>query len=268
MSHEEDGNEVGRIAHIDRGEGPAVVFSHGTMMSAEMFEPQIEALSDRYRVVAFDHRARGPAWEGPYDLYDLAEDCRRLLDELGIERCVLAGMSMGGFMALRFALRYPGRLGGLILIGSSGRSYSPDDQAKWEAHFRNMVGRASVTVDFVRDEAEICFSATTLRENPDLVDTWMNRWSGLMGDAVYHEACSWLFQDDIWARLGDLGLPVLAVHGEEDAAIPIDDARETIAAVPNGSLIAVPRAGHTVNLESPEIVNDAISRFLGEVYSD
>src|SRR5258708_5014854 len=102
----------------EAGRGPAIVFSHGTMMDRSMFRPQLDALSRSFRVIAFDHRARTANWRGPYSLDDLASDCLALLDALGIERCVLGGMSMGGFMALRLALRHPERLNAMILIDS------------------------------------------------------------------------------------------------------------------------------------------------------
>jgi len=89
----------------EAGSGSAIVLSHGTMMDRSMFGPQLAALSRWFRVIAFDHRARTARWEGPYSLNDLTGDCLDLLDALGIEKCVLGGMSMGGFMALRLALQ-------------------------------------------------------------------------------------------------------------------------------------------------------------------
>ena len=100
----------------EAGIGPALLLGHGTMMDRTMFADQLAGLSDTYRVVAFDHRARTENWRGPYDLDDLADDVVALLNSLDIERCVLGGMSMGGFMALRFALRHQDRLDGLVLI--------------------------------------------------------------------------------------------------------------------------------------------------------
>src|SRR5690349_11625918 len=84
------------------GAGPNVVLSHGTLMDRTMFEPQVAALAPDYHVVTYDHRARTSRWDEVYDLHDLARDCLALLDRLEIERCVLGGMSMGGFMALEF----------------------------------------------------------------------------------------------------------------------------------------------------------------------
>src|SRR6266540_2923551 len=97
---------------IDCGEGICVVFTHGTLMDYTMFQPQVDALKDSYRVIAYNHRARTHRWSEPYDLRDLATDCREVLDDRTVDKCVLAGMSMGGFMAFEFARMYPGRLAG------------------------------------------------------------------------------------------------------------------------------------------------------------
>jgi pimeloyl-ACP methyl ester carboxylesterase len=103
----------------DRGDGPPLVLSHGTLMDRTMFAPQVEALSGDYRVLAFDSRARTDRYDGDYDLYHLADDCAALLDASDIDSCVIGGMSMGGFMALRFAERYPERVDGLVLVATT-----------------------------------------------------------------------------------------------------------------------------------------------------
>ena len=254
------------VAYDEAGRGPAVVFSHGSMMDRTMFEPQIQALGDRYRVVAFDHRARGARWEGPYNLYDLADDCVRLLDSLQIERCVIAGMSMGGWMALRVVLGHPDRIDGLVLIASSGLSYSAADQSSWEQHYRPLLTAERVGREFALGEARICFSDSTRRDHPELVGHWIERWAGLRGDAVYHEVRSWLMQDDISESLATIDVPAIAIHGMADEAIGIEDARTTVAAISSASLVAIPGTGHTANLESPAEVNAALRSFLVEVY--
>ena len=114
---------------IDRGNGPAVVFSHGMLMDATMFTPQIDALAEQYRCLSYDSRTlQGQV--SKHDLDDLAEDCKALLDEQGIDRCVLVGHSMGGFMGTVFALKYPERLDGLVLIGACAAEYTEEEKAQ------------------------------------------------------------------------------------------------------------------------------------------
>ncbi len=99
--------------YTDQGSGPVVAFFHGSLMDKSMFAPQVEAFSGKYRVITADHRARTDQFNTEYDLFDLCDDHAVLLDELGVDKFVLAGMSMGGFMGLEFVLRYPERLDGL-----------------------------------------------------------------------------------------------------------------------------------------------------------
>lgn len=89
------------------GDGPPVVFAHGTLMNREMFAPQLAALADGYRAVAYDLRARTDRYAPGYDLWDPADDCAAVLDGLGEESAVIGVMSTGGLTALRFALAYP-----------------------------------------------------------------------------------------------------------------------------------------------------------------
>ena len=109
----------------EKGSGPAVVFSHGTLMDATQFDSQLDHLAERgYRALACNSRVL-TGEPAPHTLDDLVEDCRALLDDLGIGKCVLAGLSVGGFMALEFALAHPERLNGLILMPPPRRAIRP-----------------------------------------------------------------------------------------------------------------------------------------------
>src|SRR5215471_13517416 len=116
------------------GLGLPVVLGHGLLMDREMFAPQVAALRDRYRVVTWDERGHGLTEATPDDFsyWDSVEDLRGLLDHLGIGRAVIGGMSQGGFVSLRFALRYPERVIGLILLNTQAGPEDPDAQAQYE----------------------------------------------------------------------------------------------------------------------------------------
>jgi len=249
----------------DRGSGPPVVLAHGTLMDRTMFEPQLDALSDDYHVVAYDLRARTDRWGGPYDLYDLADDCAALLDALGIESCVLGGMSMGGFMALRFADRYPDRVDGLLLIDTTA---GPHDDAEIE-RYREMIETTRETGEVTEQLAgvvkHILFGETTIERAPDLVDGWVDRWLTYPGEAVYHEVESWLERPDFTEELGAIDVPALVVHGEEDIAL--EPARsDGLLEELDARRELIPEAGHSSNLERPETVNATLRRFLESVY--
>jgi pimeloyl-ACP methyl ester carboxylesterase len=109
------------------GDGPVVVFSHGLLMNHTMFAPQVQALRDAYRVVTWDERGHGEAeHDGTWTYWDSADDVIAILDHLGVQTAVLAGMSQGGYLSLRAALRYPERVRALVLLDTQAR---PEDAA-------------------------------------------------------------------------------------------------------------------------------------------
>ena len=247
----------------ERGTGPAILFGHGTMMDKSMFGEQLSGLSDNYRVIAFDHRARTANWDGPYTLDDLANDCVELLDSAGIERCVLGGMSMGGFMALRFALHHQHRLDGLVLIDTlAAAPISPHEDL-----FRSLKDGGPLPEEVVEWHADIVFGETTKRERPELISHWMERWNDLTSASVYWESASWLRREDVVPRLPEIAVPTLVIHGEEDGILPMAGAEEMANRVQHGTLARIAGAGHTANAEQPAAVNAVLREFLEGIYT-
>ena len=252
--------------HSEKGSGPAVVFSHGTLMDAAMFDPQLDHLAERgYRAVAYNSRVL-TGEPAPHTLDDLVEDCRTLMDRLGIGKGVVAGMSVGGFMALEFALAYPERLHGLIVIAGTSLGYTAEEREAYHGQFDRLDVDGMVPRDFAEWVAPYCFGETTIADNRALADRWIDRWATTVpARAVLFQGRSWLDKADITARLADIDLPVLVVHGEEDVPLPIGRAQVMADALPDATFVPVPGAGHSVNLENPDIVNAAIARFLGRL---
>lgn len=249
----------------DRGKGPPVVLSHGTLMDRTMFDPQIEALSDEYRVVAYDSRARTDRYADSYDLYDLADDCAALMDARGIDSAVLGGMSMGGFMALRFADRYPERLEGLIFVDSTAGPHEDHEIEQYGEMIETTREAGDVPEQLAGVVKQLLFGNTTNSENPELVEEWVDRWLTYPGEAVYNEVDSWLERPDFTGALEDIDVPALVVHGEEDVAL--EPARsESLSERLDARRVTISDAGHSSNLENPEPVNEAIREFLEEVY--
>lgn len=250
-----------------RGAGPAVVFAHGSEMDRTMFAPQLAHLAARgRRAISVDQRARTAAGREPYSLYDLAADLRELLDELEIERCLLVGMSMGGFVALRAATMFPARLAGIAIIGGAmHRSYAQAERRRWLEDYEPLRGLERVPEEFAAGQAAVCFGPRARRQDPELVAAWVERWRAHDGESVYQEARSWITQDDITEALRGLALPALIVQGEEDAALPLADALSTFALLRGATMARLPGVGHTANLEAPAAVNRLLARFAEDL---
>ena len=243
------------------GDGEAIVFSHGFFMSGGMFEPQVQALKDRYRCITWDERGHGETVTSPdpFTYWDSADDLFGLLDHLGIEKAVLAGMSQGGFLSIRAALARPERVRALILIDSQPGPENPDTLEGYNqliAAWTAPGGPPQEVVDTV--------SAIILGAGFD-DHRWMEAARTMEPGTVNQIYETLTTRDDVTPRLGEIGIPVLVLHGDQDAAISVDVARAYVTQLPDGELVEVEGAGHAANLTHPEPTNAAIEAFLARI---
>jgi 3-oxoadipate enol-lactonase len=240
------------------GDGPPVVFSHGFLMDHEMFRPQVEELAPKYRVVTWDERCFGRTeTDGePFTYWDSARDLFGLLDHLGIERAVLAGMSQGGYLSLRAALLHPDRVRALVLIDTQAPPEDADKVVGYRAMIDSWVENgyqeelATVVAGLIIGDAE---------EEP----RWKAKWAEWPPSRLTTAAPALLDRDDITDRLPEIDAPTLVVHGEQDLAIPVSRAEELRDGVRDcRGLVVVEGAAHAANLSHPEVVNAALRDFL------
>jgi pimeloyl-ACP methyl ester carboxylesterase len=217
-------------------------------MDNTMFAPQVAHLKDRYRVVALNHRVLSGK-NVRHTLDDLVEDCREVLDTLGIKRCVLGGMSLGGFMAIPFALKYPERLDGLILMATTSSDYPQDEQQKFFAKFGELDIDGMVTPDWAEWVAPYVWGETTMKKNRKLVDHWIKVWTtSIPARSVCHQGLAWIPKAGDTAKLGSIKTPTLVLHGEEDHPIPLERTERMARAIPNSTLRC--RSGGGPHLQS------------------
>lgn len=157
------------------------------MMDRTMFEPQLEAVEDDYHLLAYDSRARTDNWQGPYGLDALAADCKTLLDAYGVEDCVVVGMSVGGFMALRFALTYPDYLDGFVLADAPAGPQTPNERENYRDIISHLRDVEHPPESLARQIAERVTSDTTQCENPELIGHWVKRWQTRCAPAIATE---------------------------------------------------------------------------------
>lgn len=240
------------------GEGPTVLFAHGFLMDRTMFGPQVEALTPGFRCVSFDERGfGGTPVRGPFDYWDLADDAVGLMDHLGVERAVLAGMSQGGFVALRVALRHPDRVTGLVLIDTDSGVDDEETREGYRQMFRTWRAQGPIE-PIVETLADLI-----LGQDPGLRADWIERWRTLDPEALEHPVACLLGREDVSARLPEIECPVLVVHGEDDESIPIERAEAMAETLPDcRGLVRVPGAMHAPVLSHPGLVNPRLRSFL------
>jgi pimeloyl-ACP methyl ester carboxylesterase len=192
----------------------------------------------------------------PFSFWDSAEDLQAILDDAGVESAVLVGMSQGGFVSLRLALVAPQRVRALVLL---------DSQAGLEAEdaaplYRDM---AETWAQVGYDPAVASFIATLILGAAADPAEWTAKWAAYPKAQVLQPTYALLARDDLTARLGEIHQPALVIHGEDDAAIPVERATALAAGLPAcPDLVLVPGAGHAGNVTHPDAYNRAILRFL------
>lgn len=254
--------------YIEKGVGPAVIFNHGTLMDATMFAPQMDFLADHgYRVISMNSRALLEDVPAAHTLDDLADDTAKLADELGLDKFVAAGMSVGAFSTINFALTYQDRCDGVIFIDTMAVDYPPHEQVAFRAKFDELQVDGPVPRDVAEWSAPFCFGKTTYENNMDLVQYWIDRWATVIpARAVWSQSTSWTHKADYTDRLKDIRVPVLMLHGEEDVPLPLERVLSMVMEIPDLTLHKFAGVGHTSNLETPDLANRAILNFLDRLY--
>jgi len=244
---------------IGAADAPAVVFSHGNLMDASMWAPQLAHLSG-YRRIAWDARLHGHTRDDglPYTYWRSARDLLGLLDHLGIERATLIGHSQGGFVALRAALLAPHRIAGLVLIDTM--------HTAWPAPALEQMGQVRDLFAAAGGEAVAPILLPLLLARPEHHPHWGARWGTHSRERHAAAVHVLMGVDDLSARIAQITAPALVIHGEHDQPVPLPAAQALAAALPGArEPIVIPGAGHTPSLTHPHPVNLALAAFLAEL---
>lgn len=250
------------LYYEEAGAGPAVMLIHGFTLDTRMWDDQFPALAQRYRVIRYDLRGFGRSAppDGPYSH---VEDLRALLDQRGIARASLVGLSKGGGVALDFALTYPERVTALALLDTilGGHAWSAEGSARdalvWQEAARG--GIAAAKASWL---AHPLFAPAMRR--PAVAA----RLHAIIGDYS-----GWHFVNPnpeqgisppAAERLHALSAPTLALVGEHDLPDFLAIAERIGREAPQARAVIVPDAGHMVNMEAPAAVNRALLAFLEE----
>jgi 3-oxoadipate enol-lactonase len=227
---------------------PVLVLGNAQATSTAMWEPQLAALTERFRLVRYDHRGHGgsPVPDGPYTLADLGTDLLALLDKLGLERVHLGGLSLGGMVAMWVAAHEPSRVDRLALLCTSARFGPPE---LWERRIE------TVRAHGIESIAETLLARwfTPEFDKPDIIG-WARSMLTATPAAGYMGCCAAIQAMDLRPVLGAITAPTLVIAGAADPATPPEHARVIAAGIPGARLEIVPDAAHLANVERPEAV--------------
>ncbi len=264
-----------RLYYEDTGAGRAVVFVHEFAGDCRSWEPQIRYFSRRYRCVAFNARGYPPS-EVPDDgaLYSqdiAADDIAAVMKAAGVARAHVVGLSMGGFAALHFGLRYPA-LADSIVVASCGYGARPEQSAQYAAESETLAeayerrGAAALAEDYASGAYRLQFKDKDprgwLEFKEQLAQHSETGAARTMRGVQKRRPSLWHLQDGLKA----MSVPALIIAGDEDdwCLEPGIFLKRTI---PGAALWVVPKTGHTVNLEEPALFNQALADFFAAVES-
>ncbi|WP_338720042.1 alpha/beta hydrolase [Devosia sp. XK-2] len=252
------------LSGLEQGEGLPVIFLHAGVCDKRMWGAQMSAVADAgWHAIAYDRRGYGET-TSPDEPFSHLDDLEALLDEMEIHAAIFVGCSMGGGLAVDFALTHPGRVMGLVLIGTSITG------APWSATAEERAIEMAEEDAWERGEIELL--------NRVQAHEWLDGprgRSGRVGGATRE-----LFFDmnalalnkpaltqeealpDAWTRVEDVAAPTLLIVGDEDFTALIDRHDTLSETMPNAFAVVLEGAAHIPSIEKPELVNSLLLQFL------
>jgi 3-oxoadipate enol-lactonase len=254
-----------RLQYAEAGSGePALVLLHAFPLHSGMWAPQLEGLSSDRRVIAPDLLGFGgsdaPESMYRYTMLGYADLVAGLLDRLGLDRVVVGGLSMGGYVAFAFLRQYPERVSALILADTRAEADTTEAYER-RTDQQDQVARIGTTA-LIEVLLAGLLSDHTKATRLDLVEQvrrlMANPAAGFIGalEAMKH-------RPDATEELSAIAVPTLVIVGEDDSLSPPEVARDMHERIKGSTLAVLPRAGHLSNLEAAEEFNAAVAGFLG-----
>jgi pimeloyl-ACP methyl ester carboxylesterase len=254
------------LAYRESGSGRPLVLLHAFPLSSAMWLDQRNELSTACRVITPDQRGFGgsPLGDDAPSLDTAADDLAELLDRLDLDRVVLGGLSMGGYVAMSFLRRHAHRVEALLLADTKA-SADPDAAKANRERIAAAVESDDESTVLVDEVLPTLLGSTTAASRP-LVS---GRVRGLV-QAAPASAVAWAqramaARPDSFDTLRAFGGPALVVVGTEDVLSPPSDGEAMAAALPRARLVSMPEAGHLTAVETPEAFNAEVAGFLAEL---
>jgi len=245
--------------------GVPVIFLHGFPFSSAMWEGQVETVGKEYRAIIYDLRGHGSSevGDGQYTIEGHVDDLLALITTLKLDRPVLVGLSMGGYIVLRALERAQERFRGAVLCDT--RSEADGNEAKLKrftvVSAIKRIGAEAFAKEFVKG----IFTAETLQHKPDVVDRIKAVIAQTSPLSIAGTQLALASRTDTTAALPSLKLPVLILVGDSDQTTPPSAARSMHDAIQGSELHIVPGAAHMSNLENPAFFNERLMAFLSRI---
>lgn len=255
------------IYYEETGAGPeAIVFAHGLLWSGRMYDNQVAVLKERFRCITFDFRGQGQSQvtETGYDMDTLTADAAALIKTLGCAPCHFVGLSMGGFVGMRLAIRYPGLIKSLILLETS----ADPEPAENIGRYRLLAFTARwISLRFAAGQVMPIMFGQKFLKDPARAQLRQEMKTTLIRNhrvGITRALTGVIERASVYDDLNKIRVPTLIVVGDQDVATVPAKSERIHSQIAGSRLVVIPGAGHTSTVEEPEAINQVLLEFLAE----
>ncbi len=251
------------LFYEEHGTGQQTVFmAHGLALNGRMYHNQVMPLRQRFRCITMDFRGQGRSAVATtgYDMDTLARDVAAVLRKLGAGPCHYIGLSMGGFVGLRLALREPALLRSLTLINTGAEPDSLSERIRSVA--LTTIVRLFGTRPVAAPAMRLLFGPS-FRHDAEQRRRWHREVLANNRTGIVRAAAGVRQRAGLLDQIAEIDLPTLIIAGEEDHTMPVYRSRQMQERIAGSELVVIPGAGHNCCLEAPDLVNNHLLRFLG-----
>jgi len=245
-----------QIAYTRKGSGKPLVLVHGYPLDHTIWDEVVPLLENDFDIILPDLRGFGQSGvvESQYKIADMAEDIAGLLDQLGIERTVIVGHSMGGYVALAFANAHPKRVAGVGLIASQASADPPERKQ----------GRYDAAEEIMKTGVQPVAESMSAMLTPDKrVQAYVRGLIAAQRPAGLAGALKAMAErDDSTSILPSFQFPVVLIHGEADELIPVQRAQEIKSTISQATLMELSGVGHMPMMENPQATTATLKNLL------
>jgi 3-oxoadipate enol-lactonase len=219
-----------------------------------MWDAQAPALAERFRLLRYDHRGHGQSEvpDGPYEIADLGRDVVGLLDELGLERASVCGLSLGGMTGMWLAIHAPERIERLVLACTAAYFPPPEMWAE-----RAATARTEGTAALADATLERWFTPAFHERRPEEIERFRQMLDTTAGEG-YAVCCEAIRDMDMRDGLGSIQAPTLVIAGDDDPSTPPDWNRDLAEAIPGARFQMLQDARHLANVAQPREFTEAL----------
>ncbi len=254
-----------QIYYETAGEGPPLLLVSGLGGGSWSWQGQRPAFERHFRVIRFDNRGSGRSDmpPGPYTMEQLAKDALAILDELGIDRAAVMGLSMGGMIALQLTVMAQDRVSALVL-GCTHCGGAEKIGPRPEVLERFIDNSGLTQEEIVEKNLAFFLGPHCHQHQPEIVDQYRRYQlqNPIQPEPAFQAQLAAIQSFDCCSRLSRIRVPTLVVSGSEDILVPIENARLLASRIPNATLVELAKAGHAIHFERRERLNELVLRFL------